>query len=306
MNAAALDRLRAGGTDRLADLLLDDVLDRPVREWVDAEWFARQLAQAARSAAADPQVERRLHEAVRDLRDRVPSGPVSVPASIRGPLTEVLERPFVPDRAIVGRLLDHDTARLLLREVFGDVLVAFGRRLRALPGPKLPRLSKLGGGILEAVGGAVAEEFERTLEARAREFMDAAVQKLVDKMADHLCDPKLVKEYGAWRTHVLHVVLATDRQHLAGEIEKLDPDALIATGAALVRGIVERPSLVGELRSVIDHALGAAGDRSARELLDGAEAHGLDAVRDLLRQRARAVVETPAFAVWWDEVVEGR
>jgi len=88
-------------------------------------------------------------------------------------------------------------------------------------------------------------------------------------------------------------------------VEKLDPDALIATGAALVRGIAGRDELAGEIEAVLTAAMESAGTRSARDLLGGVEEHGLELVRDLLRQRARAVIETDAFARWFDEIIEG-
>ena len=241
-----------------------------------------------------------------DLRARVPSGPAEIPSSIRGPLREVLRRPYVPDRALMGAVLDHDTARLMLKNLFQDLLVAFARRLRPpmqLPKPALPfgRLQRLGEGML----GAMGHELEHQVEQKAREFTDSAVQRLVEKMADHLCNPELVTEYGDWRAHMLDVVLDADLHALAGEVEKLDPEALIATGAALVCGIAGREELTGELQAVIEAVMEGAGGRSARVLLDGVDAHGIGLVRDLLRQRASAVVETEGFARWWDEVVEG-
>lgn len=310
MNEAVRTRLRAGGADRLADLLLDDLLDRPLAELFDARWLAAQLVASLRSAAADPRVESWFRERVNDLRARVPDGRPEVPAAIRGPLRDLLLRPYVPDRALVGRLLDHDTARLLLKNLFQDLLVAFARKLKppavakaplGALGGRLGGLGKLGENVL----GAVGHELEQQLEQRAREFTDQAAQKLVDKMADHLCNGELVVEYGAWRAHGLDVLLATDARALAGEIEKLDPEALIATGAALVRGIAGRDELVGEVEAVLSAAMESAGSRSARELFGGVEEHGLDLLRDLMRQRARAVIETPAFERWFEEVIEG-
>jgi len=305
VNAAAHARLRAGGADRLADLLLDDLLDRPVSEIVDARWMSERLVASIRSAAADPRVETWLRERVNDVRARVPAGPPQIPAAIRVPLGELMARPYVPDRALVGRLLDHETARLLLKNLFQDLLVAFARRLKPIatktPLPSFGRLSKLGEGVL----GAVGHEIEAQIEQKAREFTDQAVSKLVDKMADHLCNPDLISEYGAWRAHGLDVLCGTELSVLAGEVEKLDPDALIATGAALVRGIAGRDELAGEIEAVLTAAMESAGTRSARDLLGGVEEHGLELVRDLLRQRARAVIETDAFARWFDEIIEG-
>ncbi|MDP2310129.1 MAG: hypothetical protein Q8P18_29195 [Pseudomonadota bacterium] len=305
MTPAVQARLRNGGADRLADLLLDDLLDRPLSELVDARWMADRLVISLRSAAADPRVESWFRERVQDVRARVQAGPPQVPLAIRVPLSELLARPYAPNRALVGKLLDHPTAQLLLKSLFQDLLIAFARRLKPItPKGSLPsfgRLSRLGEGVL----GAMGHEIEQQIEQKAREFMDQAVHKLVDKMADHLCDPAHIREYGAWRTHGLDVLLGTDMRVLAGEVEKLDPESLIATGAALVRGIAGRAELAGEIEAVLDAAMESAGTKSAREMLGGVEEHGLELVRDLLRQRARAVIETDAFARWFEEVVEG-
>lgn len=307
MNPGARARLLAGGSDRLVDLLLDDLLDRPARDLVDPAWLARQLHASLRGAADDPRVEAWLRERVKDVRQRVPKGPARVSRAITAPLRDVMRRPYVPDRQLVGALLDHDTARLLLKNLFQDLLVAFARRLRP-PMPVKPSMPNLGGRLSrlsEGVLGVMGHELEHQIEQKAREFTDSAVQRLVEKMADHLCNPELVREYGDWRAHGLDVLLRTDQQVLAGELDKLDPDALVATGAALVRGFVARDELSGELQAVLDAALDEAGARSPRELMGGLEDHGIALVRDLLRQRARAIVETDAFATWWDEVVEG-
>lgn len=308
MNPAALDRLRAGGIDRLVDLLIEDVLDRPARELVDPAWLGRQLAASAREASHDPKVEAWFRERVNDARARVPRGPVALTPAIRAPLRSLAQRSYVPDRELVGQLLDHDTARLLLKNLFHDLLIAFARKLRPPPAlapkaglPAFKSLQKIGEGVL----GAVGAELEQQVETKAREFMDAGVAKLVDRLADHLCNPTLTHEYGAWRLHMLDTILGTDARRLAAEVEKLDPESLVATGAALVRGIAAREELAGELEAVIRTAMDEAGDRTVRALLGGVEAHGIGLVRDVLIQRARAVVETEAFAHWWDEVVEG-
>ena len=50
MNADVRQRLRDGGAARLADLLLDDLLDRPLRELVEPRWLAERLVDSVRSA----------------------------------------------------------------------------------------------------------------------------------------------------------------------------------------------------------------------------------------------------------------
>lgn len=301
MSPLVRERLRAGGIDRFVDMLVEDILDRRADELLDPAWMALQLAQAAKSAANDPQVERWFRDRITDARQRVPSGTARLPPEISRPLAEVLRRPYVPDRAIVGRLLDHDTARLLLRNLFGDLLITFARKLRppmATSAIKFGGLKRFGEGVL----GAVGHELEAQVEAKAREFMDAGIHRLVDQFADHLCDPALTREYGEWRAYGLEVLMATEARTLAGEVEKLDPDALVATGAALVRGLVGREELPTQLEAILTTALTAGGDRTVRSLLGGLEAHGTGFARDLLVQRARALIETDAFEHWWDDI----
>ena len=304
MNEQSLTQLRSGGIDTFVDLLLNDLLDRPVSELVDPDWLAHQLAAAARSAAADPQIEQWFRERVSDARGRVPAGRADLPAEIVEPLREVLRRPYVPDRALMGRLLDHKTVRLVLRNLFQDLIVGFVKKLKS-PLPAAAR-SPLGLGGLKRFGegvlGAVGHELEAQVETKAREFMDVGIGHLVDQLADDLCNPKQTREYGDLRAHWLDVLLGTDLSALAIEVEKLDPDALVATGAALVRGVANRPELADQLAAVVRAAMEAAGDRSLRGLFQGAEQHGIDSVREILVQRGRAVVETPAFAAWWDEI----
>jgi hypothetical protein len=296
-------RLRDGGIDHLVGLLLDDLLDRPAAELVEPRWLAERLAAAARSAAADPQVESWFRDRVTDARVRVPAGTADIPGSIVAPLRDVLQRPYVPDRAILGAILDHPTARLLLKNLFQDLVLNIVRRVRnPLPSARSPLgfggLKKLGEGML----GAVGHELEHQVEAKAREFMDAGIERLVGQLADMLCDPQLASDYGAWRAHALDVLLATDLRVLAGEVEKLDPDSLVATGAALVRGIANTPELTDQLTTVLTAAFEASEGRSLRALLGGLEQHGIEAVREVLVERGRAVLETPAFEAWWDDL----
>lgn len=312
IHADTLARLRGGGADRLADLLLDDVLSRPPGELFDVDWAARQFAAAARTAAHDRKLEEMLRGRIKELKAKVPAGHVPVPEAIRAPVEQLLRRPYLPDRLLVGRLLDHETAQLLLKATFQDMLISFARRLKpVIPGKppglsslsgSLGRLSKLGEGVI----GVVGQEVERQVEEKAREFMEAGVHRLVMTMADHLCDPRYVREYAAWRLHALDVLLSTDMRIYAAEVDKLDPDALVQTGAAIARAVVDRPTLADDLRAVLDAALEQARGRTVRELLAEAGAElsdqGILAMRDLLRARMRAVIETPAFALWWAEM----
>ncbi len=305
MNDAVRARLVDGGADRLADLFLDSLLARPIRELLDLEALAPQVASALRDAADDPQVEAFFRARLIDVRARVPAGPVALPDGLRDALDQGLRRPYVPDRELLGKILDHDAVRRMLEDLFRELLLSFVRRVRPpVPPVSLPvfgRLGRLGDGVL----GTIGHELEAQLEQRAREFADVGIGKLVGKMADLLCDPARTGEYAAWRAHTADVLLRADARVLAAEVDKLDVEALVATAASAIRALARRDAFADEVRGALRAVIDEAGDRSAREILGGIEAHALGVLRGVARARARAMVDEPAFVAWWDEVVEG-
>lgn len=306
MNPAALKRLREGGAVRLSDLLLDDLLSRPLSELVDAPWLAERLVDAGKAAARDPRSAQRLRDGLARVRKEVRPGPLPLPTALTQPVTDLLSRPYIPDRVLTGKILDHDTVRMLLRTLFSDLLVAFGRKLKtpsAFAGRTAPagllKLGRLGGEVLNAVG----EGFEKHVEERAREFVDAGIGRLVGVMADHVSDPQYATAWSAYRVYAFEVIRKTEQKTLWAEVEKLNPDALVDTGIAVMKAWFDLPEAASEIEEVLRFALQEADGKNLRTLL-GEDVAGLDAVRDLMRQRALAVVETEGFRAWWEEVVE--
>jgi hypothetical protein len=137
-----LRRLENGGLESLATLTIDHLLARPVAELVDPEWVARQVVLALEAVSAGPETEQWLAKRIADLRETVPAGTVGdrMPDEIRRPLRDVVGRPYLPDRVLVGRLLDHAAMQRLLRDVLVGALRGFVAKLKApVPRP----LSKL-------------------------------------------------------------------------------------------------------------------------------------------------------------------
>lgn len=307
MNDVVRARLREGGADRLADLLLDDLLSRPVAEVTEPRWLAERTAEAARTAVDDPATLRALRERAAQARARVPAGAVPVPDEVRAALEALLRRPYVPDRGLVRALLSHDTARRVGEGLVRDLLVSFAQRIKPviptapLRGglPNLGRLSRLGEGLI----GGLGHELEAQLEQRARDFATAGMNRLLEQLADHLSDPTHAAEYARWRVDALNKLLATDAQTLAAEADKLDADGLADELVALARAIVGREAFVGELETALRVATDASHGRTLRGALaelGAGSSTSIDALRELLRARVRATVETDAFAAWWD------
>jgi hypothetical protein len=302
MKAEVRERLLQGGVDRFVELLIEDTLATPVRDLADPAELSQTVVAALRGAATDPTVERLLIERVKDLRRIGGTGPLPFPHELHAPLSSLIGRSFVPDRALLGEILDHRASRVLLKGLLEDVTIAFAARMR--PPMSVPPLKGFGalGGRLGGVAQSVSNELQHTVEAKAKEFVHAAVDRLVGKLADQLCDRQDAQVYAEWRVHALNTIMRADRKVLIGEVEKLDPEDLARSALQLVRAIVARESFPGELERTLRLVIDESGARTVGELLGGVEHHALGVLRELLRARARAVVQTEAFASWWDEM----
>lgn len=320
---AILARLRDGMVEELADLVVDHVLDSPVTDLVDPGWMAGQVVHGLQAATASPRTEAWLRDQVHGLRERVPDGRVGdhVPAEIADPLRTVLARPVVFDQALVGRLLDHEAARGLVKDLLRGSLDSFTKRLRSLsaavPAPPpaasrgLGRLKALSQGVKtvgEGVLGGLGRELEERSGQRISEFLDASLSAAMAQVADHLTNPRHAAAYGAYRVHVLDTLLTTDNSLLNSELEKLDPDSLVATGAAAARAVAHREGLREELTGAFRAAIEEAGDQTLRGFLaetgiEEAAGTGIDAVwrKELQAQivrQADAFIQAKGFADW--------
>lgn len=320
-----LHRLRDGALRDLVVLVIDDLLTRPVEGLLDPDFVADQVIKALETASEGEQTERWLRQRIADLLDRVPEGRLGDHAipEIVDPLREALGQPIVWDRELVRRLVDHPA----LRELFSDVV----RRAVTSYAEKLAHLSRdnpvsqtasrlgiggrsrgLGGGLgrLKSLGEGIAKglsaELEAQAEARARDFVAQAMTAVMQQVADHLTDPAYADHYGRYRVHIVDTLLDTDLQVLAGEIHKMDPDRLVATGAAVARALARREGFHDELARAIRTALHEAGGRSLRDFLVQA---GIDETRwradieDQVVARGMDLLQTDEFRAWLDGVL---
>jgi hypothetical protein len=128
---------------------------------------------------------------------------------------------------------------------------------------------------------------------------------VVAQAADDLCDPAKAETYGRFRGHIVDQVLDTPMAELAGEIDKLDPEALVSTSAAALRALSERDNLTTEVTGIIDSAVSKLEKKSAGELLE--EAGIADSWRKDIESQvgtiARGFIATPAFQTWLDDLL---
>ncbi len=307
---ALLDRLRQDDAviEGLVDLVLDDLLARPVSELVDPAWLAERVVEGLRVSADDQRTEDWVREHLQAALDRTEgaSGALRprVPGELLGPVKDLLRRPYVPDPVIVRALLDHQAMNDLLRAVLSQTLTDFARTIKSTL-PQKPLASgrgRLGNllGAAQGVAAVVGAELERQLEGKVQVFLDGAIGGALDLSVARMCAPDLADEFGAWRADGLDAVLDLPVERYRRELEKLDPDGLVTDVAALVRAVARWDGLSEALEAALKAAVAEAGDRSAKDFLSGS---GLEEgwrphVRDLAVERARDVVASEPFETW--------
>ncbi|MEC8191904.1 MAG: hypothetical protein VX127_04180 [Myxococcota bacterium] len=309
MKERILRELRGDAAGQLVDLAIDHILRMPVRDLVDPASLARTTVASLRHSAHSGQSDAWIRNQVERAKTAMPSGTLAdrLPVELTQPLRDTLTLPIAPNRAMVGRLLEHGAVENLLRDLLVGALQGFAQRLRpSVPGAdrasnRLRSLKRVGEGML----GGFGAELERQAEQKARDFVDSILSSVVAQAADDLCDPAKAEGYGRFRGHLWDQLLATPIQDWRTEIDKLDTELLISTANAATLALVERPNLEAELVALIEGAIAALGTQTIEQMLS--EADVADEWRAEAGNRATKLVqsfaESEAFSTWLDTLL---
>ncbi len=297
----------------LVDLALDHLLARPMGELIDSSALARAISDGIRASARSPQFEPWVATRVEQALSRADAltGTLGdkLPVTLLGPLEQTLGRPYHPDREIVRVLLDHPSTRTLLREILQANVLEFGKRMRTAMadatslggrGGLASRLADVAKGVASAVGG----ELERQLEPKVKQFVDDILGVTIDMLVDRVSSEEFAPEFASWRIDVLHAFMTQPVDRLVAERHKYPPKDLAADAAAILRALAAWRSLADQLEAALDDLLREHGRVSAREFLDGSglEAAWRPQLEQALCDMAREVVETDAFAAWFERL----
>ncbi len=322
--AIVLERLRAGALEALVDLCLDELLERPLSQLVSPRFVAQRTVAALRDAAASPELEPWLRDQLDLALDQTIRADASgraylpgetlrerVPAELSDPLEELLAEPWLPERELVLRLLDHHAMHSLIQEVLQASLVRFARKMRSLEPTKrirsglgkrvpvpssLSRLKDIGSAAVSVVGS----EIEAQLEQRVSEHVSQVISAVLGHVATLLTAPERAETMGDWRAYGLRVVLDTELEAFAAEARKLEPERAVAATARAVRSLAERESLEDELTELIQQVMEPwKQHRLGPQLASlGLEQAWRDTWRRWLVEQIGPVLETTAFEAW--------
>ena len=299
-------KLESGGLEQLTQLAIDHLLSVPLASLVKPEVIASQIAINWRQTARSDQSYAWVRAHVERLQATTPTGTLRshLAPGLIAPIKEAIGRPVVPDRALVGRLLEHGAVEDLLRELLVGALQGFAKRLRpAVPGSdravgRLRSLKRVSEGML----GGLGAEIERQAEQKAKDFVDSILSSVVAQAADDLCDPHKAEDYGRFRAHLLEQLLDTPLIDLKQEADKLETDTLVDTVVEMAGAIAESDQLEDQISSLIQVGLDTIGDQSAGQLLH--EAGVADAWRAEVEQQvnliAKDFIKSTPFRAWLD------
>jgi hypothetical protein len=314
------DRDENGPLSQLARLAVDAWLAAPVSGWMSEATLAKLLRSGLEGWLETPSalgtITAWVESAVNRLQADERTLNEAFPPSWTNAVREVVERPLSPDRQLVLKILQQPALRELIRALLLQVVLDFGRKWSApVAGVAkgLGSLAKLAlettksrTGGLGSLVGAVSGEVERQLETRSVEFVDVALTKVIDQLADVLSNPRRAAEAAALRGALLDGVLQLKGPQLARELMNSD----VAGGAELVRGglreWLKEPRADHDLASAARFLLGANGERPVKALLDElglsetARAHAVPFLVDQMR----TVVGHPGFEPWLEALLQ--
>jgi hypothetical protein len=303
--------------DALVEIGLDQLLARPLGELVDHRWLASAVAEGIRASARSGEFEAwvasRVEQALRRVDGLEGTLGDKLPVTVLGPLEQALGRPYQPDRELVRALLDHPSTRAILREILQANLLEFGKRMRTMM-PDAAKVGGLGGGFASRIAGvakgvasAVGSELERQLEPKVKAFVEDILGVAVDMMVERVSSEGFAPEFARWRIDVLHAFMAQPVNRLVAERHKYPPEAFAADTAAILRALAAWRGLGDQIETILDELIREHGSTSAREFLDGSglEEAWRPQLQQGLRDVARELVASEAFAAWLTQLVEG-
>ena len=295
--------------ERLVSLVVEDLLNRPVRDLVEPSWLGPRFVEGFRASVSEQQTEAWVRAQVQQALDRVQKEEGSlrtrVPGELVAPLRQLASRSYQPDRLLVRAILDHQAMRKLLRQVLMETLTDFGRSLKTVtqgPPPGAKRRGTFGSlmGAAQEMASAVGGVMEKQVEGKVREFVDGAIDRSLDLTVEKICAEEFVPDFAEWRGGIVDKLLAVDVEKYLNEVEKLDPDGLVTELSAILQGLAAWEGLGDQVEGLLQAVVDEAGASRLSDFLEGSglEKEWRPQLEELFVVRAREFVATPAFEQW--------
>ncbi len=303
--------------DRLVDLAFDHACTRPLSDYVSIDRALDALALTAtpdRLAALHTRWGVPFRERVlRQAKDSTVTLSQWLPDDVAQALTEAMGEPLPLPRKLVDDTVATDRVRESVRAMLQETLGSFVARATAAasdtgePSGRGGLRGALGWGARAVVASGkglmagLGEELQRTLQDRARDFVDTAVSSVQARIVERLTSDDTARALGRARRQWFERTLARTEASVTESLRR----APVARFDAMMPAVVAYNIARGDLRAVVHGHLTAVvttlSQQSLGELLD------VLGLRESARASAHAVglpwlevfASTEGFGAWW-------
>lgn len=313
-----LKKLRTRGSHshaaHLACLVVQEQLNRPLKEWLDADQLREWICLAARNWDME-QLKQTSHAEFNRLLTAWESQPgttgETLPAAISTAVKAQLGKPMKLEAPLVMALMDQPTVRALIRDVLQVTLMTFVRKASSplsdnrLFSGVVSRATSLAKGA-STVFSTLSSGLEQEAERRVREFIDEGMSAILQHAVAHICHEQHAEAYAALAAGVLDSALDLEPTQWGAQIRHAQP---VERGIAFVSDL-RRWVETEDFREWLDSAVQAFMEGRTRQSLgDLLEQAGL---REPLEETATAVVHlhlqalfsSDAFGTWLEHLLQ--
>jgi hypothetical protein len=243
---------------------------------------------------------------------------VWLPAPVKDLIAEELGKPAPLPPKLVDELVGSEKVRDEVRAMLSDTLSSFikkatggsggGDEKDASPGAAAARAFGFGARAMAAAGrgllGGLGDQLERTLQEKVRDFVDASVAAVQQRIAKKLTSEETAKGLGKRRKEAFLGFLDKTEAEVAAYVTKAPHDVIDALVPGVVQHNLQRPELREAIRAEIAAAIAELGEDEVGAVLDrlGQRALAREAMHALVGPIAKDFVATPGFTAWFAAV----
>ena len=314
ISARVLAALRDGEArwlKRLAELIVDEVLDRRVDELVDPEDVLATLDACLDEQVTAVTIDKQVKPIFTRERARAVESGERLREAMRPETAEallaLLRQPFPLNDKIVKDMVEQGAVRNLLGRVLQEAIVGFVSKSKKVPGLSSASglVGKIGRRASKGILGDVGRGIERQLDRHVTEFLDQSMARITGKLAELVLSDNSLKMQAKMRTDMMGKALKSRVSFYHDEAAKVSADDFWALVPPLIAHNLARPAIRQAVTGEVERFLAEDGARTARDVLEElgnaeqVQALAVDAVLDA----SHHVVGSEAFEQWIGELL---
>jgi hypothetical protein len=318
-----IEKLKQVGPDsplaQLAKLSTQLWFETPLEQVISKEKLATHIHSVLKELSASDSVlksvEQLIEHAVSMLGSNAKTVSAEIPKEFQVATEEIMGRPFSPNRALVVSVLDTKPMRELIRQLLSEAISDFTKRASApvqSVAKGLGAFARLAqdtvknrGGALGSLVGAMSEGVENQVEQRSAAFIDSAISKTLNQLADFISNPQHADESAEIRVALWQSILKLKVNQFSNELINLDVSGAGKIIQEQMGKWIKRSESRDDILQFIERG-NPLFQKTVKELLESIGVY--ESVRgfadEYVEQEIRRVVATSGFEKWLLELVK--